>query len=518
MTINHTTLLSAAASLLVGGMLIASGYTSAAQTQQQSGQQQSDSVVAIVADALGLPFVPADQRPPFGTYWEVRSSLPCVTAPLPFPPFDPSLPVYAIDSDHLFLVDETAGQVLSPLPPEYGSALSAADAAAILQTQVAELQDFVAQTQARQLSAQSSPSRGMAMLEEDDPPVEEGYIFGTNDLWLEIVSGPVTNTTANLVIHPPWNDTNLSHDLYYTESLESPVVWQFIMRCPYTNVVVTDLCAAQGFFRLGPATNGDLTLSTDATAQELAQQLVPPGVTVTNVSYTGATEARGTFSGGNGCGLPLESGVILATGDIANALGPNNQPDARTAFYTDGDADLDNLTGGGPTHDAAVLEFDIISTNAFTLGFQYIFASEEYPEWIGQYNDPMAVFVSTNFDGTNWINSITNDFALVPGTTNLPVGVNNINGGCVADHYYIYHSPTNAQYYVDNADPYYSAVPPYQVAAPVFNVQYDGMTVRLSAQAQISAGITNHVKIAVADYGDDWYDSAVFIRAWTPCP
>ena len=25
----------------------------------------------------------------------------------------------------------------------------------------------------------------MAMLEEDDPPVEEGYIFGTNDLWLQ---------------------------------------------------------------------------------------------------------------------------------------------------------------------------------------------------------------------------------------------------------------------------------------------------------------------------------------------
>ena len=495
-------------------MLVASGYTSA-------GQQQPDSAVAIVADALELPFVPADQRPVFGTYWEVRSSLPCVTAPLPFPPFDQSLPVYAIDSDHLFLVDETAGQVLSPLPPEYGSALSAADAAAILQTQVAELQDFVAQTQARQLTAQSSPSRSMAMLEEDDPPMEEGYIFGPSDLWLQIVSGPVTNATADLVIHPPWNDTNLTHDLYYTESLESPVVWQFMMRCAYTNAVVTDLCAAQGFFRLGPTTNGNLTLSTNATAQELAQQLVPPWVTVTNVSYTGAIEARGTFSGGNGCGLPLESGVILATGDIANALGPNNQHNAWTKFYTNnynGDIDLDNLTGGDPTYDAAVLEFDIISTNAFTLGFQYIFASEEYPEWIGPFNDPMAVFVSTNVAGTNWINSITNDIALVPGTTNLAVSVNSINGGCVADVHGSYTFPFNPHCYVDNADPDFVAVPPYQVSAPVFNVQYDGMTVLLSAQAQISAGITNHVKIAIADYGDAIYDSAVFIKAWTPCP
>jgi hypothetical protein len=485
-------------------MLVASGYTSA-------GQQQPDSAVAIVADALELPFVPADQRPVFGTYWEVRSSLPCVTAPLPFPPFDQSLPVYAIDSDHLFLVDETAGQLLSPLLPEYGSALSAADAAAILQTQVAELQDFVAQVQASQLSAQSSLRRGMATMDEDDSPVPDGYIFSTNDLWLEIAA--FTNHAASFVIHRPWNDTSLSHDLYYTESLESPVVWQFMMRCPYTSTVVTDLCAAQGFFRLGPTTNGDLTLSTNVTAQQLAQQLVPSWVTVTNASYRGATEARGTFSGGNGCGLPLESGVILATGDIVNALGPNNQSDAGTFFYTDGDTDLDNLTGGGPTCDAAVLEFDIVSTNAFTLGFQYIFASEEYPEWIGPFNDPLAVFVSTNRDGTNWINSITNDLALVPGTTNLPVSVNNINGGCLDSV-----SPSNPQYYVDNADPFYSAVPPYQVAAPVFNVQYDGMTVLLSAQPRISAGITNHVKIVIADYGDHMYDSAVFIKAWTPCP
>ncbi len=131
----------------------------------------------------------------------------------------------------------------------------------------------------------------------------------------------------------------------------------------------------------------------------------------------------------------------------------------------------------------------------------------------------MAVFVSTNRVGTNWINSITNDFALVPGTTNVPVSVNSINGGCLSDYYASYDSPTNAQYYVDNHDPHpYSAVPPYGVSAPVFNIQYDGMTVLLTAQAPISANVTNHVKIAIADYNDDIYDSAVFLKAWSPCP
>ena len=251
---NHTTFLSAAVSLLTGGLLIASGYTSTAQTQTLSGQQQLDSAVAIVADALGLPFVPADQRPLFGTYWQIRSSLPCVTAPLPFPPFDQSLPVYAVDSDHLFLVDETGGQVLCPLPPEYGSALSASDAASILQTQVAELQDFVTQTQTRQLIAQSSPSRSMAVLEEDDPPLENGPIFGTNDLWLEITGK--SDDVASFVIHPPWNVTDGVYGLYFKTNLAIPYDWTWLLACAsgQTNLVASNLPPAQAFFMLGDPT------------------------------------------------------------------------------------------------------------------------------------------------------------------------------------------------------------------------------------------------------------------------
>ena len=80
-------LLSAGAKLLTAGMLVATAFLSAGQTQLQSSQQQQpDSVVAVVADTQGLPSVPAHQRPPFGTYWGVCNSLPCLTVPLPCPP------------------------------------------------------------------------------------------------------------------------------------------------------------------------------------------------------------------------------------------------------------------------------------------------------------------------------------------------------------------------------------------------------------------------------------------------
>jgi hypothetical protein len=363
----------------------------------------------------------------------------------------------------------------------------------------------------------------------------EPQVFTTNDLWLQInsVTNGIMGLTAYLTIHTPWNDTNLTYDLLYTTSLDSPTYWSFLMRCTGTNVIATGLCEGQGFFAL-THTNGDLTVSTNTTAQQLAQLLVPPGVVITNATYTGTNVARGTFAGGNGCGLPIDSGVILSSGEITNAIGPVNDDSGQFAggwtntpnegpsnLGEPGDADLSGLVGEGTNYDAGVLQFDIISTNSFTLQFQYIFASEEYPEWIGQYNDPMAIFVSTNEVGTNWINSITNDLALVPGTTNVPVSINTINGGSLGGSFYgedlATVSPSNAQYYVDNDDPEYIAA---TNAAPAqeFNIQYDGMTVLLTAQTFISANVTNHVKIAIADYGDHVFDSAVFITAGPiPC-
>jgi hypothetical protein len=358
-----------------------------------------------------------------------------------------------------------------------------------------------------------------------------GPAYTTNALWLQIngatnyATDCGTNWTAGFTIFPPWNDTNQTWDLLYTTNLDPPIDWSFLMRCINTNVVVSNLNSPQEFFIL-THTNGDLTVSTNSTAEQLAQLLVPSGVTIYNATFTGSNVARGTFAGGNGCGLPIDSGVILSTGCITNALGPNDDDGSiasdsgsgPSCLNLPGDADLDTLVCtfdcGERTWDAAVLEFDIISTNSFTLQFQYVYASEEYPEWISGYNDPMAIFVSTNFDGTNWLNGPTNDFALVPGTTNVPVNVSTINGGCSQE----YISPTNPQYYVDNHDPDYSAMSPYAAPAGAFNIQYDGMTVLLTAQIPITAGVTNHVKIGVEDYDDDEYDSAVFITAaQIPC-
>ena len=166
--------------------------------------------------------------------------------------------------------------------------------------------------------------------------------------------------------------------------------------------------------------------------------------------------------------------------------------------------------------DAAVLEFDVYSSNSVTLTFQYFFTSEEYPEWIDQFNDPMAIFVTTNRVGNVWTNTPANNIALVPCVSEF-VGIGTINGGSLEDII----AATNGLYYLDNndPDPLANAVAPYAMDESVFDFQYDGMTILLLAEVEIEAGVTNRVKLAVADFGrtsaDRNYDSAVFIECWT---
>ena len=109
----------------------------------------------------------------------------------------------------------------------------------------------------------------------------------------------------------------------------------------------------------------------------------------------------------------------------------------------------------------------------------------------------------------------------------MPVNAATINGGkmTIWDPEDIFTNvvPANPQYYVDNyypdpeEYPQYSAVPPYAAAVPVYNIQYNGTTVFTNAQTFISANVTTHIKIAIADYKDAVLDSAVFIKAWSAC-
>ena len=228
------------------------------------------------------------------------------------------------------------------------------------------------------------------------------------------------------------------------------------------------------------------------TPAQLAQSLVGTGVTISNVTYTGAPIAAGKFTGGTGI-IGFESGVILSNGALSNVIGPNC--DAQISFpnHTAGDSDLSSLIGD-VTNDAAVLEFDFTPSSP-TIRFQYVFASDEYQDFVFDFNDAFAFFVN----GKN--------VALIP-QSNTFVAINNVNNGNngLGDHpEYASIPAVNPQFYLNND---------LEVLAnPPFNTEMDGMTVVLTASSPVNAGAPNHIKLVIADALDFFVDSNVFIKA-----
>lgn len=195
--------------------------------------------------------------------------------------------------------------------------------------------------------------------------------------------------------------------------------------------------------------------------------LLGPGVSKVTDSTTGSAQQWGHVDGF----VPGKKTWVLSTGLVSDAVGTPDQF-ASTDLGLPGDPDLTALAGY-PTHDAASYQVTVIPSGS-TLHVRYVFASEEYPEFVGsQFNDVMAVYVN----GKNC--------AFVPGTT-TPVSVNTIN------------FKTNSAYYIDNS-----------TGAAGYHTTMNGLTVPLTCSVPVTPGQSVVVRIAVADTSDSIYDSAV---------
>ncbi|MBI5763327.1 MAG: choice-of-anchor L domain-containing protein [Planctomycetes bacterium] len=234
-------------------------------------------------------------------------------------------------------------------------------------------------------------------------------------------------------------------------------------------------------------------LNSGLTPADLVTALLGPGVSVSNVTYTGVNVAAGTFSGGTGI-VGFASGVILSSGDISFVPGPNSQDSVSGVNTGIGDADLNGLIPGYTTFDASVLEFDFTCAGTQIIQFQYVFTSEEYNEWVNtSFNDVFGFFLN----GTN--------IALIPGSAGTAVSINNLN--CANP----FNPPTGSycNLFVNNrcAD-----IPPgIFPCAGARDTEMDGLTVVLTATGTLNPGL-NHIKLAIADAGDQVLDSNVFIQ------
>lgn len=235
------------------------------------------------------------------------------------------------------------------------------------------------------------------------------------------------------------------------------------------------------------------------TATNLVQNvLLGGGVQVSNITSSGSPGAIGFFNGaGTNIGLP--SGVLMTTGNLQVAIGPNNTESATIENGTGSPPSnvanaLAAILGGSesPTFfNGTVISFDFIPQGDH-IKFKYVFGSEEYPEYVNsEFNDVFGFFLSgPNPAGGNY--SMEN-IATIPGT-GATVAINSVNNGqtnmgpC-----------TNCAYYVNNTGG--------------TTIQFDAFTSVLTAEADVVPCSTYRITLAISDVGDAKYDSGVFLEA-----
>ncbi len=232
--------------------------------------------------------------------------------------------------------------------------------------------------------------------------------------------------------------------------------------------------------------------------------LAGSGVNISNVSFTGDSAVQIGYFNSILSNVGINEGIIMTTGDISLAPGgPGNSSNAAgdALGVTIFDQDLSDLNGATDINDIAILEFDFIPIGD-SIGFKYVFASEEYNEYVGSnFNDVFGFFLSGPGINGAFTNNAVN-MAVIPGT-NIPVAINNVNNGYAPQGATPPSGPcTNCAYYNSNT-----------TNPPANSMEYDGFTnVLVAYHTGLQCGQTYHIKIAIADINDGWYDSGVFLE------
>ncbi len=244
-----------------------------------------------------------------------------------------------------------------------------------------------------------------------------------------------------------------------------------------------EICASENQEFVSAPKLININTTTYTVSQLVTDVLVTGCLQAMNVTFQGGANSIGYFSNGTP-GLDFAEGVIMSTGSVFDAPGPNSMGSTSTINNSGSDPQLQSLMPGYTINDATVLQFDFVPASN-VLEFQYVFGSEEYPEFVNLgFNDVFAFFLSGPNPGGGNYNNV--NIALIP-STSIPVTIDNVN------------ISTNSQYYHDNTSG--------------TQLEYDGYTVTLTATASVVQCATYHIKLAVGDCGDSSYDSAVFLKA-----
>lgn len=248
----------------------------------------------------------------------------------------------------------------------------------------------------------------------------------------------------------------------------------------------------------------------------VSEQLQGSGVYIWNVKYNNSTSninapMIGTFQSNGYQMLQMDSGVVMTTGNVSVAPGPNNygmtSESVSSGYYEDTQLNQYLASGQSVTY-CSTLDFDFVSISPFVT-LNYCFGSEEYPNYVWtSFNDIFAFLVTGPYPSTTMKN-----IAIVPHTVTtanpngIAVAINTVNGKTGTENpsagWYHYN-----EFFVQN----YISESNWQSGNGAQGVQYNGFTQKLSANATLVPCAQYHMHISICNVNDGAYDSGVFLE------
>ena len=237
------------------------------------------------------------------------------------------------------------------------------------------------------------------------------------------------------------------------------------------------------------------TVSVDVsnTPVQLVDLLMDSSCAVLSNQTFSSSQSVGYFNNNNSS-FPINEGVIIRNGNVLFTQGTYTGQNLSSQVTTASDPDLQAISNDSgqvsTIVDVGYLEFDFVpSGNQF--GFDFLFASNEYGEWQCGFSDVFA-FLLTDLNTGETIN-----LAVIPGTTARLSSVRDIRNNANNSSCNSVNENLFSTYNVN--DPNSSSL----------NMR--GYTVVMNASAAVIPGNSYRIKLAIGDYNDSDFDSAIFI-------
>ncbi|HUH51340.1 MAG TPA: choice-of-anchor L domain-containing protein, partial [Flavobacterium sp.] len=213
---------------------------------------------------------------------------------------------------------------------------------------------------------------------------------------------------------------------------------------------------------------------------------------VENISSQGFINGTNNTMGyfhSNNSSFPIKEGVVIKTGPVSTVQGPYNDGGGATNGSGTTDAQL-NAIGGGTLRDVSFIEFDFTPITD-ELKFNFLFASNEYGTYQCSFGDVFAFIL------TDLTTGVSTNLAVIPGT-NPPVRVavttirdGAYNSGCGSE---------NIEFFD-------------QMNTTGDAINMKGNTVKMTASGPVIPCRKYRIKLAIGDWSDTAFDSAVFLEA-----